>query len=78
MNFDQLQWEPLAPSSTGAQEFAYDAEESDLYIRFDKDGKEAIYKYNPVDASEAQGLRSAASVGRFLNYFLKHKGERIQ
>ncbi len=77
MTLEDLDWEPLR-SSTGATGYAYDAELSDLYIRFEKDGREAVYKYPDTDPSEVHGLRQAGSVGRFIHYFLKDKGQQVR
>lgn len=69
---DELEWEPLVSSHVDSM--AFNAEDAELFVQF-RDG--TIYKY-PADESEADGLRTAASPGRYIHYFLRHKGARIQ
>lgn len=70
-DLDELQWEPLASSHVTSM--AWDAKESKLYVQF-KGGQ--IYEYDS-DQEEAQGLRNASSPGRFVNFFLRQKGSRV-
>lgn len=72
MENSELDWEDL--SSSHVSRMAYDADQAELYIQFNTG---AVYKY-PSDPSEAQGLRDATSPGRFVLYFLRGKGERVE
>lgn len=68
----ELTWEQLESSHVDAM--AYLPEEAILLVKFSTG---AVYRY-PADAEEADGLRKAASPGRYVHYFLKHKGERVE
>lgn len=72
MSPEELEWEPLVSSHVDAM--AYNAETAELFVQF-RDG--TIYKYSAAE-DEADGLRTAASPGRYIRYFLKDKGARIQ
>jgi len=72
MSPDGLNWEPLSSSHVAAM--AWNPDTAELFVQF-KDG--SVYKYSS-DEEEANGLRNAESPGRFVRYFLRGKGERLQ
>lgn len=65
------QWLPLNSSHVEAMQWWPDRNE--LRVRF-KGGQ--VYSYN-ADPAEAEGLRTAASPGRFVKFFLRN-GNRIE
>lgn len=54
-------------SSSNVHSALYDFGELDLYIRYLRDGTDAIYRYWTVPASVWDGLVSAASKGSYIN-----------
>jgi len=45
----------------------YDFGERELYMRYKREGPDAIYQYWDVSASEWQGLKAAGSKGSYIN-----------
>ena len=71
-------WEPEMTSvvSSNVDAVGYDADRSELYVRF---GSGETYVYSNVAPSLYEGLLSAASVGRYLNTRVKprHRYRRL-
>jgi hypothetical protein len=53
--------------SSNVHSALYDFGERELFIRYLRDGIDAIYQYVDVPASEWQGLESAGSKGSYIN-----------
>ena len=53
--------------SSNVHSALYDFGERELYVRYLRQGPDAIYQYWDVPASEWDGLKSAASKGSYIN-----------
>jgi hypothetical protein len=54
-------------SSSNVHSGLYDFGEQELYVRYLRDGPDAIYRYTAVPPSEWQGLKDAGSKGSYIN-----------
>lgn len=62
-----LETKQFASVSSNVHSALYDFGATDLYLRFKRDGVDAIYFYSAVPASTWQGLVDASSKGRYVN-----------
>lgn len=67
-----LDMESFASASSNVHSALYDFGTQDLYIRYKRDGPDAIYAYRFVPDSEWEGLTSAASAGSYINRNIAH------
>lgn len=59
-------------NSSNVHSALYDFGTQDLYIRYMRDGPDAIYAYRFVPESEWDGLTSAGSKGSYINANVAH------
>lgn len=64
MPLESHQW---ASQSSNVHSALFDFGTNDLYIRYKRDGVDAIYVYSFVPTSEWQGLVEASSKGGYIN-----------
>lgn len=64
MPLESYQW---ASESSNVHSALYDFGTNDLYVRYKRDGIDAIYAYSFVPATTWQGLVEAPSKGGFIN-----------
>lgn len=72
MTPDALEW--LEVQSSHIDRIAYAPEEASIFVEFSNG---AIWKY-PGDQEDWEAFKNAESKGRYLRYFLRGGGERIQ
>jgi len=58
---------PSSFSSSNVHSALYDFGATNLYVRYLRDGVDAIYRYSNVPASTWQGLIDASSKGSYIN-----------
>lgn len=64
---DPIESHTWASKSSNVHSALYDLGTNDLYIRYKRDGVDALYQYTTVPASTWQDLVSASSKGGFIN-----------
>jgi len=60
-------------SSSNVHSALYDFGEMELFLRFLRDGPDAIYRYQQVPSQVWNGLTSANSKGSFVNQYIAHQ-----